>query len=72
MTWTVKRIMEDDYGCEERTEEDLDQVIVLLENEKGESISVKAGDSVLVRREIDEGSAWPEDLLPDGKLKAGL
>lgn len=64
--------MEDDYGCEERTEDELDQVIVLLENEKGESRSLKAADSLLRRMEIDEGSRWPEDLFPAGTRRTGI
>lgn len=64
MSWIVKRIMEDDYGCEERTKEDLDRVLVLLENEKGETVSLASKDSMLRRMGIDEGGEWPEDLLP--------
>lgn len=72
MSWTVRRIMEGDYGCEERTEEEMDQVIVFLENEEGKTKSLTAGDSMLRRRGIDEGSPWPEDLLPEEIMKAGL
>ena len=72
MAWKVRKIMEDDYGCEERTDEEMDQVIVLLENEKGESISLKARDSLLSRMGIDEGSAWPGELLPADSIRAGI
>ena len=64
MSWIVKRIMEDDYGCEERTKEDLDRVLVLLENEKRETVCLASKDSMLRRMGIDEGGEWPEDLLP--------
>ena len=72
MAWTVRRIMEDDYGCEERTEEEMDQVCVLLENEKGESISLKAADSLLCRMGIDEGSTWPWELPAAGSIRKGI
>ena len=72
MSWTVRRIMEDDYGCEERTEEELDRVLVLLENEKGETWILTASDSNLRRMEIDEGSRWPEEEFPETDIRAGL
>ena len=35
MAWKVKRIQEGDYGCEERAEEERNQVIVTLVDEDG-------------------------------------
>lgn len=64
MAWIVKQIMEADYGCEEKSREELDQVIVLLTDENGESIRFRASDSMLYRMGIDEGDEWPEKLFP--------
>ena len=36
MEWRVMRIQEGDYGCEERTEEERNRVIVTLENRDGQ------------------------------------
>ena len=72
MSWIVRRIMEDDYGCEERTKEDLDRDIVLLENEKGETVRLTSQDSMLRRMEIDEGSEWPKALFHVSDSKTGL
>ena len=47
MAWTVKRIQEGDYGCEERTEEERNLVIVTLENEDGLTRQVTADDDWL-------------------------
>ena len=49
----------------------MDQVCVLLENEKGESISLKAADSLLSRMGIDEGSTWPWELPAAGSIRKG-
>ena len=61
MAWTVKRIQEGDYGCEERTEEERNLVIVTLENEDGLTRQVTADDDWLYAMGIDEGGIWPEE-----------
>ena len=74
MAWTVKRIQEGDYGCEERTEEERNLVIVTLENEDGLTRQVTADDDEdgltrqvtadddwLYAMGIDEGGIWPEE-----------
>ena len=60
MAWMVKRIMEGDYGCEERTEEERKKVIVILENEEGLIRQLTADDDWLYAMGIDEGSVWPD------------
>ena len=35
MAWKVKRIQEGDYGCEERSDEERNLVLVTLENDAG-------------------------------------
>jgi hypothetical protein len=64
MAWTVKRIQEGDYGCEERSAEERNQVIVTLENEDGHTRQLTADDDWLYTMGIDEGSLWPEEVMP--------
>ncbi len=64
MEWTVKRIQEGDYGCEERSAEERNQVIVTLENEDGTIRQLTADNDWLYETGIDEGSLWPEGLMP--------
>ena len=64
MAWTVKRIQEGDYGCEERSAEERNQVIVTLENEDGLTRQLTADDDWLYNMGINEGSLWPEEDMP--------
>ena len=64
MAWTVKRIQESDYGCEERSAEDRSQVIVTLVDEDGLTRQLTADDDWLYTMGIDEGSLWPEEVMP--------
>ena len=64
MEWTVKRIQEGDYGCEERSAEERNQVIVTLENEDGTIRQLTADDDWLYTMGIDEGSIWPKEVIP--------
>ena len=64
MAWTVKRIQEGDYGCEERAEEERNQVIVTLENDNGLIRQLTADDDWLYTTGIDEGSIWPKEVIP--------
>ena len=50
----------------------MDSVLVLLENEKGESRSLAVSDSLLYRMGIGEGSKWPGELFPGQGQRAGL
>ena len=64
MAWTVKRIQESDYGCEERSAEERNQVIVTLVDEVGLTRQLTADDDWLYTMGIDEGSLWPEKVMP--------
>jgi len=64
MAWTVKRIQESDYGCEERSAEERNQVIVTLVDEDGLTRQLTADDDWLYTMGIDEGSLWPEEVMP--------
>ncbi len=64
MAWIVKRIQESDYGCEERSAEERNQVIVTLVDEDGLTRQLTADDDWLYTMGIDEGSLWPEEVMP--------
>ena len=72
MEWTVKRIQEGDYGCEERSAEERNQVIVILENEDGLTRQLTADDDWLYTMGIDEGSLWPEEVTEKEEDRAVL
>lgn len=60
--WLVKRIAEDDYGCEERTEKE-QTFIVYVESEKGEKKEIKLTDSFLDKNGILEGRYINHEIL---------
>jgi len=62
MIWTVKRIQEDDYGCEERTEDAKATVLVTLVNENGQERLIRVEDDWLYANGIDEGDRWPSGI----------
>ena len=62
MIWTVKRIQEDDYGCEERTEDAKATVLVTLVNENGQKRLIRVKDDWLYANGIDEGDRWPSGI----------
>ena len=62
MDWTVKRIQEDDYGCEERLENEKVTVLVTLIDENGQERVIRVEDDWLYANGIDEGSQWPAEI----------
>ena len=56
MSWTVKRIQEDDFGCEERP----DDAKTTLADENGQERLIRVDDEWLYKNGIDEGSCWPK------------
>lgn len=60
--WTIKRIEEADFGCEERLPGEPLMVLVRLESDDGREISFEAADNWLISQELDEGDEWPEEL----------
>ena len=60
--WIVKRIQEDDFGCEERPDDVKVKVLVTLVNENGQKRLVRVDDDWLYANGIDEGSSWPEQF----------
>lgn len=63
MDWIVKRIQEDDYGCEERPENEKATVLVTLIDEKGQERLLRVEDDWLYANGIDEGDRWPVDFM---------
>ena len=56
MQYKVLRIEEDmDFGCEERQPGEALMSVVLLEDEKGNEISLRHDDGLLYERDINEG-----------------
>lgn len=64
MSWSVKRIQEDDYGCEERPENEKAKVLVTLVNENGQERILRVEDDWLYQRGIDEGDLFPSEVVP--------
>ena len=62
ISWKVKRIQEDDYGCEERQENEKIKVIVTLVNNIGQERQIRVEDDWLYAKGINEGDLWPDTL----------
>jgi len=62
-TWTVKQILEDDFGCEERLPGEPLSCIVNLMNGNGERKQIKLAEALLTEKGIREGSKLPAELL---------
>ncbi len=57
MTYTVKRIMEPDYGCEERPDDYIAMDKVILLDESSSEIKLEISDSELYEKDINEGDS---------------
>lgn len=60
--WTVKRIDEADYGCEERLPGEPLMVLVTIENEDGRVCQFECAENWLTIQDIGKGDEWPEDI----------
>lgn len=58
--WKIKKILEADYGCEERMPEEKLKCLVVLENESGETRTLETADEWLREHDLDEGSGWTD------------
>ena len=63
--WTIARIDESDYGCEERLPGEPLMLLITLENEVGEMTRFEVPESFIEMQELDEGDEWPEDIDND-------
>ena len=68
MSWKVKRIQEDDYGCEERQENEKTKVIVTLVDKNGQERQIRVEDDWLYAKGINEGNPWPDTLPVDASI----
>lgn len=60
--WIVKNIMEADFGCEERSNDESLMVLVTIESDDGRMLQFEAEDAWLTAQGIDEGDEWPDDV----------
>ena len=57
--WKIQKILEADYGCEERLPGEKLKCLVNLENETGQTKQVEMEDEWLRENNLDEGSILP-------------
>lgn len=55
MKYIVKKIMEPDYGCEERPADYIQCDKVILRDENGQEIEMDISDKELYQKDINEG-----------------
>ena len=60
--WTISRIDEADYGCEERLPGEPLMLLITLENEAAQVIQFEVAENWIEMQGLDEGDEWPEDI----------
>lgn len=60
--WTIARIDEADFGCEERLPGEPLMLLVTLESDEGESIQFEVPENWIESQGLEEGDEWPEEL----------
>lgn len=70
--WTIARIDEADYGCEERLPGEPLMLLITLESENGEVIQFEAAENWIEMQGLDEGDEWPEDIEAVDDEKAAI
>ena len=60
--WTVTRIDEADFGCEERMPGEPLRVLVTIRCEDGRISRFECAQDWLLSQGIEEGDEWPEDI----------
>lgn len=60
--WTIARIDEADYGCEERLPGQPRMLLIRLENEQGQLLQFEVAENWIELQELNEGDEWPEDI----------
>lgn len=60
--WTIQRIEEADYGCEERLPGEPLMALVTLESDMGETLQFEMPDQWLLMQELEEGDEWSEEI----------
>jgi hypothetical protein len=59
--WTIARIDEADYGCEERLLGEPLKLLITLKNEDGAVRWFEAAENWIEMQGLEEGDEWPED-----------
>ena len=72
MSWKIKRIQEDDYGCEERPQNEKITVIVTLVDENGMEKQLRVEDDWLYAEGIKDGKKELPPVCPFPKEDAFL
>ena len=60
--WTISRIDEDDYGCEERMPGEPLMVLVTIESDDGRQCRFQCPEDWITDQNLDDGDEWPEDV----------
>lgn len=60
--WTITKIEEADFGCEERLPGEPLMVLVTIESEDGEVLKFEVADNWISLHGLDEGDEWPEEI----------
>lgn len=60
--WTITRIDEADYGCEERLPGEPLMLLITLENEEGTILRFEIAENWIELQGLDVGDEWPEDI----------
>ena len=60
--WTIFRIDEADFGCEERLPGEPLMDLITLESDMGETLQFEVSDEWPIMQGLEEGDEWPEDL----------
>lgn len=64
--WTIARIDEADYGCEERMPGEPLMVLVTIEREDGAMLNFEVADDWLLMHGLNEGDEWIEEIDAEG------
>ena len=60
--WTIARIDDADYGCEERMPGEPLMVLVTIERDDGAIMQFEVTEDWIMMQGLDEGDEWPEDV----------
>lgn len=60
--WSIVRIDEADYGCEERMPGIPQMVLVSLESDDGRHLQFEMPDEWMISEQLNEGDEWPYDI----------
>ena len=62
MIWTIDRIDDADFGCEERMPGEPLMVLVTLLGDDGNKFMLEVPENWLIHQKLEEGDEWPVDI----------